>query len=78
MRLRVGSEEVSRTDTKQDDCPIEVHEKSVNVHERRDEQPINFTINQMSNINVCNAKVGNIFHYCNIKNMLYKNSCFFS
>jgi uncharacterized membrane protein len=52
VRLGVGSEEMSRTDTKHDDCPIEVHEKAVNVHERRDEQPINFNSNQMSDINV--------------------------
>jgi uncharacterized membrane protein len=60
VHLGVGSEEVSRTDMMQDDCPIEVHEKSVTVHERRDEQPINFNINQMSNINVCTRGDPNI------------------
>jgi hypothetical protein len=38
---------------------------------RRDEQPINFNINQMSNINVENAELGKTFHYCNILKTCY-------
>jgi len=38
---------------------------------RRDEQPINFNINQMSNINVENAELCKTFHYCNILKTYY-------